>query len=170
MTPILEPSRPGRRRSGAYDWLLEAARRMNMLEMAVLHPRILAMVAVLLLALPVGALGRVQYFCHGMARVMDECCCPRASTVQSVRPIECNAKIRSRDCCERLERATSQAAPALRENAGSPGSPPAVLGSRPLIVVVAQREAPDSISTRLETSVPPPRGPPLFLANCSLLI
>lgn len=134
-----------------------------------LRARLLPVLAALLVALPLRAAGGVQYFCHGMGRLMDKCCCP-VRTVPVAQRLECGPELKSRDCCERLERGSSNLAPALRERVASVvGATPALAGSAPVMVVVFEPEARDVVAMPVAARAPPPRGPPIFLLNCSLL-
>jgi hypothetical protein len=142
---------------------------MKKVRMAVFRARLLALLAVLLVAVPLGAAESVRYFCHSMGRVMAACCCPSAAAAKQTRP-RCSPEIRSRDCCERLQPDLTQAAPVVRDKASSAGYAPALLESQSLVVVGAALEADTLVSEPLEARAPPPRGPPLFLANCSFLI
>lgn len=138
--------------------------------MVALRARLWPVLAVLLLALPLRAAGGVQYFCHGMGRLMDKCCCPSATTVQRVERGGCGSKIKSRDCCERLERGSGDVATPLRERASSVALAPASAEPAPLAVAVYEPEARDVVSVPVIARAPPPRGPPIFIVNCSLLI
>jgi hypothetical protein len=91
----------------------------------------------MLVALPLGALGSAQYFCHGMGRVMDKCCCAPLLRGPSVNRAGCSAEIKSRDCCERLERASGEAIPALREKHGALAVTAALAAPVPFVVPVA---------------------------------
>ncbi len=89
--------------------------------MSILGARLWRLFAASIVALALQVAGTVQYFCHGMGRVVAKCCCPRTTTVQSTEDL-CGSKIQARDCCERLERGDS-AAPALRDRASSLEAP-----------------------------------------------
>lgn len=139
--------------------------------MAAPRALLLPILAALLIALPLRAAGGVQYFCHGMGRLMDKCCCPHATTVQSVGRAGCGSEIKSRDCCERLERASASVATPLRERAwSSVGATPALAGPVAPVVRVFEPEARDVVAGPIAADLaPPPRGPPIFLLNCALL-
>jgi hypothetical protein len=122
-----------------------------------------------LVALPLGALGSAQYFCHGMGRLVDKCCCAPLPLGPSVNRAGCSAEIKSRDCCERLERASGEAIPALREKAGAVEVSAALAAPVPCVVPVAEPALRFVLPEPIEARAPRPRGPPIFLANCSLL-
>jgi hypothetical protein len=143
---------------------------MKTIGMTAIRARLLPVLAVLLVALPLGAAGGVQYFCHGMGRLMDKCCCPHASAKQTPAQVGCEDKIKSRDCCERLERVPGSVAGGLRERASSVVEvPPALAAPAPLAVLVFEPDARDVVAEPVSARAPPPRGPPIFLLNCSLL-
>jgi hypothetical protein len=155
--------------SGRDDWIRRAERRKTSDEMLALQARLLSLLAALLLAWPLGAAG-AQYFCHGMGRVVDTCCCPSAGTrAPTALDADCGAKLQSRDCCERLERASGEVAPALREQAGLAGFMPALAESSPIFVWRWEPGERDLVPEPVEARTLRPRGPPIFLANCSLL-
>jgi AcrB/AcrD/AcrF family len=161
--------RPALRQFGPDSWIRRAERRMVSVEMLALRARLLPLVAALLLALPLGA-GGVQYFCHGMGRVMDRCCCASPITqVPTASGADCGAKLQSRDCCERLERASGNAATALREKADLAGFMAALAEPSPTIVPGSKPIERYVVAAPIEARTPRPRGPPLFLANCSFL-
>jgi hypothetical protein len=138
-------------------------------EMLALQARVLPLVAALLLAWPLGARG-VQYFCHGMGRVVDKCCCPSAVTrAPAALGAGCGAKLQSRDCCERVEHASGNVATALREKAGLAGFMPVLAESSPIVVGGSGPVERYVVPAPVEARTPRPRGPPIFLANCSLL-
>lgn len=135
--------------------------------MNALRARLLPILAALLMALPFGAAGSVQYFCHSMGLLMDESCCPSVSLQSGTRLRE-GSEIKSQDCCERLSRASSAPAPALRDSAAPIGV--AAWVDPGLLVVAKLEPAEREVSVvPVEARAPPPRGPPIFLLNCSLL-
>ncbi len=151
-------------------WLPSAVQRMKSNRMVAPRALLLPILAALLIALPLRAAGGVQYFCYGMGRLMDKCCCPHATTVQSVDRAGCGSEIKSRDCCERLERASASLATPLRERASSVvGATPALAGPVASVVCVFEPEARDVVAGPIAARAPPPRGPPIFLLNCALL-
>lgn len=168
--PTVGPRQAGSTQGSTDDWIPRTRPRMNPVEMVAFRARVLPILAALLLALPLGAVGGAQYFCHAMGRLMNECCCTPVAAVPSVVLNGCSSQIKSRDCCERLERASSDAAPVLREKAASPKSTAAVVERLPRVVMASEPDARDVVPEQLVARAPPPRGPPLFLANCSFLI
>jgi hypothetical protein len=105
-----------------------------------------------------------------MGRVVDKCCCPSpvAFTPTAI-DASCGAKVQARDCCERLERASGDVAPVLREKAGLAGFLPALAEPSPIVVRGSEPLGRDVIPEPVEARAPRPRGPPIFLANCSFL-
>lgn len=151
------------------DWSRLAKRRITRIEMVPLWNRLMPLVAALLLALPGAGGGAAYLFCHGMGRVVDKCCCPSTPTSASTHET-CGAKVQAPDCCERVRLASGTAAAASREKAaGIDGSVPAVPPPSPIIVLRSDRFERDVVPEPVEARAPPPRGPPLFLANCSFL-
>lgn len=134
-----------------------------------IRARLLALLALVLVALPLGAMGRNQYLCHAMGRVMDECCCPAARAGQAPTQASGVAEVKARSCCELLERTSRDTAPALRD--GTLRVPAAELATAPSVVVVVLQPPPYVFEAEVvQARAPPPRaGPPLFLQNCSLL-
>lgn len=136
--------------------------------MVAFRARLMPLLAVLLIALPLGATGRAQYFCHGMGTLMPRCCCPTGD-VAAFAPSDYGPRVESRPCCERLQRASTTAAPALRDPASFPNfmSAPAV-AQTPNVPVTP--EVGVLVAEAVRAREPPPRGPPIFLENCALLI
>ena len=130
--------------------------------------RALVLLALLLVALPLGATGGSQYFCRTMGRLMDDCCCRAARVAQSALSPECGTEIRSKDCCDRLDRAVDDAVAAVREGVPRIDSPAvATLGSS--VAVVAEPAIRMLGAEPVKARAPPRPGAPIFLKNCSLL-
>lgn len=131
--------------------------------------RLLALLALILVALPLGATGRNQYLCHAMGRVMDECCCPTARPGEVAKHASGVAEVKARSCCELLERSSRDSVPALRE--GSLLVPAAELATTSHVVLVVLQPPPYLFEMEVvQARAPPPRaGPSIFLQNCSLL-
>lgn len=131
--------------------------------------RLLALLALLLVALPLGAMGPNQYLCHAMGRVMDKCCCPAARADQTANHGPGVTKVKAPDCCQLLERSSHDSTPALREAAVRVHAPELATAA-PVVVVVLEPELLLLAAEVVQARAPPPRpGPPLFLKNCSLL-
>lgn len=130
--------------------------------------RLLALLALVLVALPLGAMGQSQYLCRAMGRVMDECCC-RAAPTAEVKHASGVTEVKAPDCCQLLERSGRDSTPALRD--GNPRVPPAELATTVPVVIVVLEPAPYLFAAEVvQARAPPPRaGPPIFLENCSLL-
>lgn len=132
--------------------------------MLVLRARIVAVLAVIALMLPSGAVARAHYFCKMMERVMPACCCAGEHTSEAA----ASAKASAPSCCERLlapNRASASAAAS-----SLPDVPAAALASvlpdftrqgDPALVVGVRRP---------QARAPPGVGPPLFVSYCALLI
>jgi hypothetical protein len=138
--------------------------------MLALWARLMPLFAALLLASAGAGRGAAYLFCHAMGRVVDKCCCP--STVASARAAKrenCGAKVQAPDCCERVQPASGTATAASREKAGLDSSAPALPTTSAVIALRPERFDRDVVPEPIEARAPPPRGPPLFIANCSFL-
>jgi hypothetical protein len=146
-----------------------AARRMVPTRMPLVRRRWFALLALLLVALPLGAAGRDQYFCRMMGRLMDSCCCvPPGADTSHVARSSGGPRLERQDCCERVEGLRASAT-ALRDAAVRlPLSAFATLAcARPLLP-----ELPSMGSVQgeaVQARAPPPTGPPLYLKHCALL-
>ena len=130
--------------------------------------RVLAALAVLLVALPAGALGHAQYFCQMMGRLVDTCCC-KTERSSHASDRTASPEIKAKDCCQRLERAKHQAAPALRDAALRIASP-LVATAPPFTHVLAEPELRAIGLQPSRARAPPPLSRrPIFIQNCSLL-
>lgn len=131
--------------------------------------RLLALLALVLVALPLGAMGQSQYLCRAMGRVMDECCCKAARAGEAAKPASGVTEAKAPDCCQLLERSGRDSTPALRE--GTPRVPAAELATTVPVIIVVLEPAPYVFATEVvQARAPPPRArPPIFLENCSLL-
>jgi hypothetical protein len=138
--------------------------------MLALWARLMPFFAALLLALPGAGHGAAYLFCHGMGRVVDKCCCPATvASAPGAKRDPCGAKVQAPDCCERVQPASGTATAASREKAGLDASGPALPTASPVIVLRSHRFERDVVPEPIEARAPPPRGPPLFVANCSFL-
>lgn len=152
-------------------WIRCAGGRILPAEMLASWTRLLPLLAALLLALPGAGRGAAYLFCHGMGRVVDKCCCPsKAASNAALKHEACEATVRAPDCCERVQPASGAVAAASRENtAGIDGPVPALPPTSPVVVLRSHRFERDVVPEPIEARAPPPRGPPLFIANCSFL-
>src|SRR6187431_591789 len=128
----------------------------------------LALLAALLLALPLATISRSQYFCSMMERItLGGCCCHASHAEEAEQVEEGHAGIKASDCCAPVE-AKSQ-----------PVAAPADVTSRTLGSMLAYLEPTEWL---LEAPVvdlapfeppqaraPPPARLKLFLKHCSLL-
>lgn len=128
----------------------------------------LAMVT--LLAMLTSGFGSALWFCPSMGQFMSDCCCPppakSASLAQAQQP---TAEIERPACCERLQPGTPVPAAATRQASVSPNADVALAEPLPFLVAAADRDA-CIVLEPLAVKDRPPRGPPLFLAHCALLI
>lgn len=140
-------------------------------EMVLPWTRLMPFFAALLLALPGTGRGAAYLFCHGMGRVVDKCCCPStAAFAPAAKRENCGAKVQTPDCCERVQPASGTATAASREKAaGFAGPLHALPTTNPVGVLRPEWFERDVVPEPIEARAPPPRGPPLFIANCSFL-
>jgi hypothetical protein len=109
---------------------------------------------------------RAQYFCRMMGRVGPECCCGTAPDREAVSR---EARLRATDCCERIEPAALQAVAAAPDSVVSVPAAPAVAILPSFVVALPPVER--SVALRRLARAPPPLAkPPLFIAQCALLI
>lgn len=140
-------------------------------EMASLARRLLPLFAALLLALPGVGHGAAYLFCHAMGRVVEKCCCPSTEArAPGAKPDSCGAKVQAPDCCQRVEPGSGTVAAASREKAGLDGFVAALADTSPIVILAPERFERDVILKPVEAHAPKPRGPPLFIVNCSFLI
>lgn len=125
---------------------------------------------VTVLAMLTSGFGSALWFCPSMGRYMSDCCCPppakSASAAQAQRR---TAEVQRPACCERLQPGTPVPAAATRQASVGPTADIALAAPLPFLVAVADRDA-CSVLEPFEVRERPPRGPPLFLAHCALLI
>jgi hypothetical protein len=130
-----------------------------------LRAHIAALLAVLLAVWPAAASVHARFFCRMMDRVVDSCCCRSESAPQQVDP---QPEARVPDCCERLTQGALPSADARRDMVKS--------FSSPLLLAASEvRVVPEGVAQVIRLSLEhqggvAARGPPLFLANCALLI
>jgi hypothetical protein len=134
--------------------------------------RWLCWLVALLAALPLAGPGADRFFCRGMGVVLSACCCGARAHERAARAeVERRASVEAPSCCQRIHGASSAVALALSQRDG--GSPAALqlLATAPSWpTFAAAPEARDVALEPVEARAPPPRGPPLFLENCVLLI
>jgi hypothetical protein len=139
-------------------------------EMSWLPSRLVPFFAALLLALPGVGHGAAYLFCHGMGRVVDKCCCPSVDRAPAAMDEGCGATVQAPDCCQRVEPGSGTAAAASRDKAGLDDFVTPSAAASPLVIIASERFERDVILQPVEARAPRPRGPPLFIANCSFLI
>jgi len=136
-------------------------------EMRAFWARSLALLAALLLTLPLALMGQSQYLCHMMERVsFQRCCCSHSSDV-----VEAPSKapeIKAQGCCERVQGNYQKATASLSDG-----------NSRVFVQALAyveafelSLEAPVAHLTPIEprqARAPPPPALKLFLKHCSFL-
>lgn len=143
---------------------------MRSVEMLALRARLLPLFAALLLALPGAGRGAAYLFCHGMGRVVDKCCCPsKVASAPAAEQDACGARVQAPDCCERVRTASAPVTAASREKASADSFASALPATHPALVVRSDRFEHDVEPEPVEARTPPPRGPPLFIANCAFL-
>jgi len=132
--------------------------------------RILALVTVLLVGLPLGAAGSNRYFCRAMDRVMESCCC-KGKDAGNTKPADSAPQIKAEDCCKLLKAAAPTQTLVLRGDE-SRASFAFQLTAAPLWVPIIVPEAATWTqgATQAIAARAPPRGPPIYLQNRSLLI
>ena len=130
-----------------------------------LRARWIAFLASLLLLWPLGAPAHARYFCRMMDRVLDSCCCPHDSALET---LHSEAEARSPDCCVRLTQGALPAADARRD-VTTPGSLPALPAANELgLSPACESDVLDAGGVQEEAVLA--RGPPLFLKHCVFLI
>lgn len=130
--------------------------------------RLLALLALVLVAMPLGAVAREQYFCRVMGRVTTGCCCAQAAAKARVLArSDDGACIQRQDCCARIQESRG-AAPALRDAALRM---PVAVDAMATAVFFVPEPAPMGLllADAVQARAPPPTGPPLYLKNCALL-
>jgi len=132
--------------------------------MRLLRIKLLALVALLSVALPLGAWPGAQYFCRMMDRVMPACCCGHDESLQEVP----GDQLRAADCCERLSAARGAGSTAARD-ADTRFHGPVLFTTLPTVSFTALPVASGVVPPALAVHAPLGQGPPLFLKNCSLL-
>jgi len=127
----------------------------------------LLLAIVTLVAMLTSGFGSAAWFCPSMGRYMSDCCCPPPA--KSAQAQQRTAEIERPACCERLQPGTPVPAAATRQTSVSPSADVALAAPPPSLVVVADHDA-CSVLEPIEVKDRPPRGPPLFIAHCALLI
>ena len=127
--------------------------------------QIAALLAVLLAVWPATASVHARYFCRMMDRVVDSCCCRSEAELRQVDP---PPEVRVPDCCERLTQGALPNAEPRRDVVKSFSSPLLLAASEVQVLPGALLQViPPSRAGQRAVGA---RGPPLFLANCALLI
>jgi len=133
------------------------------------RPRLLLSI-VTLVAMLTSGFGSALWFCPSMGRYMSDCCCPPPAKSASLAPAQRpTAEIERPACCERLQPGTPVPAAATRQTSVSPSADVALTEPLPFLVTAVDHST-CSVLEPLEVGERPPRGPPLFLAHCALLI
>jgi hypothetical protein len=136
--------------------------------MYAVRSRALALLALLLVALPVVAAGGDRYFCRAMGRLMaDACCCSSGHTGASAKQASRGPEIKAQNCCERVEGSANGSVVAVREVIPSVFSP--ALAIVPGFVALVPKRELRAPGEPAQARAPPRRGAPIFLKNCSLL-
>lgn len=128
--------------------------------------RIVALLVGLATLLPSAAFARPHYFCRMMDRVMASPCC--AAELHR-RPVAARTnELRATDCCMRVGATRSDATPLARFDEGI--VPVAALAARLPELDYSPPAVREVATPSSRARAPPPLGPPLYLAHCSLLI
>lgn len=129
--------------------------------------RALALLAALLLALPLTLMSQSGYLCRMMDRITrDRCCCSHDSEVAQAPSTA--PEIKAQDCCERVQGKYQKATPSLSDGNSRTFSPTVatVEAFHPAL------EAPVAHLTPIEprqARAPPTPALKLFLRHCSFL-
>jgi hypothetical protein len=122
----------------------------------------------MLIAWPVAAFGGNQLLCHMMGRVITSCCCAPASAAHRGTTNDGSvAELRSRSCCERLDRADREALPGIR-GVEVRVHAPTFVATAPAFTALPEPERRTLRAGPLLARAPP-TATPIFLKNCSLL-
>src|SRR5262249_2902340 len=127
--------------------------------------RIVALLVGLATVLPGSAFVRSHYFCRMMDRVMASPCCKHEA---EARRVSREDQARAPDCCLRIQASVRDVAPPTRSTDAA--VPAAALLATIVEPVYAPPVGRDVAPSGARARAPPPLGPPLFLAHCSLLI
>ena len=137
--------------------------------MRVVRARIWALLAALVLLLPVASAARAQFYCQMMGRVVPSCCCTKTARAPDriATPV-----LQPADCCERLAPATCSAASAGLERGAADGLTQFAASALPTLFrtplgMQAQRKSGQSCAE--STQAPLAIGPPLFVEYCAFL-
>lgn len=139
--------------------------------MSSIRLRVVALLVGLATVLPGAAFARVHYFCRMMDRVMDSPCCESERDAAGLQPrgdLVVREEARAPDCCMRVDASRTGVAPNPRYSLP-------VIQSAALVATLSHPvftlPPGSTIDAHFEDARgPPPHGPPLFLAHCSLLI
>jgi len=127
--------------------------------------RLLALLVAVLVAVPAHALARTRYLCHMSGLIGDKCRCSHAAPSQA-KVVE--KTLTRQDCCERVGSQEPGVAPAAIRQAGRDGAPLALAAV--FTWSVSALSASNTMVRPPLLARAPPRGPPLFLSNCALLL
>ena len=133
--------------------------------MLALRARIVAVLAVIALMLPSGAVARAHYFCKMMERVTPACCCAGQHHTAAAAS---GAKASAPSCCERLRSPTRASASAA--SAQAPDVPTAALAVVLPDFALELDSAAVVNARNPQARAPPGVGPPLFVTYCAFLI
>ncbi len=133
--------------------------------------RLVALLVGLALILPGIAFGRFHYFCRMTGRVMDAPCCETDRSTERLEDstgVQRREEARAPDCCVRLKAACTGVASSAPLSA-------TVIPVAALVAVLATPVFTSTVASAIQARFghargPPPAGPPLFVAHCSLLI
>jgi hypothetical protein len=132
--------------------------------------RWLCWVVALLAALPLAGPGADRFFCRSMGVVLDACCCGARAQERVHAEVERRASVEAPSCCERVKGASSDALTFAFRSGDGPAALPLLATAPSPSTLLAAPEGREVALEPVEARAPPPRGPPLFLENCVLLI
>ena len=147
---------PGDGSSGAALWrTLRHSRRLAL--------RCVALLAVVLVAMPAWAGTAEKYQCRYSKRVMSSCCCKAKQ--KAVQPADTSPQAKAPSCCDTLRQVASSASSGLRDAAQL--ALDADLASS--LVLIASPALPRSSTVVAAASFDARAGPPIFLRDCRML-
>jgi hypothetical protein len=134
--------------------------------------KVLALLLALSLFVPASSFGKVLYSCAMSGKVSrGGCCCQRAklheAALERARGLLPAAKAERPECCK-AEEQRGGTAPSLLDEGGAKVPAAALVGLLP--VELPEQLAAEQVGLRATQIRGPPRGDPIFVRHCSLLI
>jgi len=131
-----------------------------------LRSRLLALLMALAVLGPSTAAASIVYVCKMTGESGPRCCCKAKSTGKSGEK-RAPAEFERPACCAAHVTRTADI-PAIQHAPDLQVLPPALLETHPLLALAAT-QATSAAGLPPRSRAPPPRGPPLYLENCTLL-